>query len=189
MNGRQSKILVTDYKFGSHTLLYSSVDILTYGIFDKDILVLYLNEGQAGQFALKNTQSNSPPTVHGTSQVTSKFSGNGTTTVVYTQGSGQTVLQTDGLLIYLLEQKTAWKFWAPTTTLNPNVNPEEQIFVLGPYLVRSAYVSHGVVHVSGDNDVATTVEVYTGNPAIQTIVWNGIRLPATKCVYRSQIFS
>ena len=180
LNGRQSKILVTDYQFGSHGLLYSSVDILTYGVFDKDVLVLYLNEGQVGRFALKGTKSKISPTVHGTSQVTSTSSTNGTTTVVYTQGSGQTVLQTDGLLIYLLEQKTAWKFWAPATTTNPDVKPEEQIFVLGPYLVRSSYVSHEVVHVSGDNDIATTIEVYTGNSKIQTIVWNGIRLAAKK---------
>ena len=160
-------------------MLYSSVDILTYGAFDKDVLVLYLNQGQVGEFALKGGKSNAF-TIHGTSQVTSASSKIGATTVVYTQGSGQTVLQTDGLLIYLLEQKTAWKFWAPPTTTNPDVKPDEQIFVLGPYLVRSAYVSHEVVHVSGDNDVAATIEVYTGRATIETIVWNGIRLPATK---------
>jgi beta-galactosidase len=65
------------------------------------------------------------------------------------------------------------------------VKPNEQIFVLGPYLVRSAYVSHGVVHIAGDNDNATTIEVYTGNLAIQTIDWNGIRLDATKLAYGS----
>lgn len=51
--------------------------------------------------------------------------------------------------------------------------------------MRSASISHGAVQISGDNDVATTIEVYTGNPAIQTIIWNGIRIAATKTAYGS----
>lgn len=183
LNGRQSKILVTDYKFGYHTILYSSADVLTYGIFDRDVLVLYLEEGQIGQFAL-NTSAATEFDVHGTSKVTSTSS-EGLITFVYTQGLGQTVVEVDGALVYLLEQKTAWKFWAPPTTTNPDVKPDKQIFVLGPYLVRSAYISHGVVHVSGDNENATTIEVYSGNQGIQTIDWNGIRLDAIKTAYGS----
>ncbi|RDL39323.1 uncharacterized protein BP5553_03663 [Venustampulla echinocandica] len=173
LNGRQSKILVTDYNFGSNTLLYSTADILTYGIFDDnvDVLVLYLEENQIGQFALK-------------SNITSQTS-DGVGTVTYTQGAGKSIVSYNGVLIYLLEQKLAWKFWAPPTTNNPDVKPSEQIFVLGPYNVRNAYVSHGVVHVSGDNDKSTTIEVYTGNRGIQTIDWNGIRLDATKTPYGS----
>jgi beta-galactosidase len=183
LNGRQSKIFVTDYNFGKNSLLYSSADVLTYGVFDVDVIVLYLEEGQIGQFALKNAASTSH-TVFGTADL-SATSSDGSTTITYTQGAGKTVVQTNGILIYLLDQPTAWKFWAPPTTSNPDVKPDEQIFVLGPYLVRSAYISHGVVHVSGDNDNATTIEVYTGNPDIQTIDWNGLRLNAVKTPYGS----
>jgi beta-galactosidase len=41
------------------------------------------------------------------------------------------------------------------------------------------------VHVSGDNDNATTIEVYAGNNSIQTIDWNGVRLAATATPYGS----
>jgi hypothetical protein len=182
LNGRQSKILVTDYNFGSKSLLYSSADVLTYGVFDVDVLVLYAEEGQTSQFALKNTVTTH--SVFGTTELSAAASG-GTTTFTYTQGAGATVVKTDGVLIYLLDQPTAWKFWAPPTTTNPDVKPEEQIFVLGPYLVRSASISHGVVHISGDNDNATTIEVYTGDSDIQTIDWNGLRLDAVKTSYGS----
>lgn len=184
LNGRRSKILVTDYKFGSNTLLYSSVDVLTYGIFDKDVIIFYLEEGEVGQFALKNGALPAGHTVYGTSNVSTALSGS-STTVIYTQGAGQTVLEVNGVLVYLLEQKTAWKFWAPPTTSNPDVKPNEQIFVLGPYLVRTAQISHDVMYVSGDNDNATTIEAYTGNAAIQTINWNSIRLKTTKTPYGS----
>jgi beta-galactosidase len=180
LNGRQSKIIVTDYHFGNNNLLYSSSDVLTYGVFDRDVLVLYLEEGQVGQFALQNISTDSKFDTHGTSTVEATSRTGDATTFVYTQSSGKTVVQINDILIYLLERETAWKFWAPTTTLNPRVTPDEQIFVIGPYLVRNAYISHGVAHVSGDNDVATTIEIYSGQPSIETIVWNGIRLPATK---------
>ncbi|KAG0652405.1 putative beta-galactosidase C [Hyphodiscus hymeniophilus] len=184
LNGRQSKILVTDYNFGGNTLLYSSADVLTYGVFDVDVLVLYAEEGQTSHFALKHIPSPGGHTVLGKSKVSSNLSGD-VITLTYTQGAGMTVVMMNGLVVYLLDQPTAWKFWAPPTTTNPDVKPNEQIFVLGPYLVRSASVSHGVVHVSGDNDNATTIEVYTGNSDIQTIDWNGLRLSAVKTPYGS----
>ncbi|KAG9232521.1 putative beta-galactosidase C [Amylocarpus encephaloides] len=161
LNGRQSKIMVTDYKFGNHELLYSSVDILTYGVFDVDVLVLYLQEGQVGQFALKNSAggytAHAEQSTFGTSEVAMDTS-DSSITITYTRGSGKTVLRVNGLL---------------------------QIFVLGPYLVLSVSISHGVVHVSGDNDKATTIEVYTNNSTLQTIDWNGIRLDAVKTEYGS----
>jgi hypothetical protein len=184
LNGRQSKILVTDYKFGSNTLLYSSVDILTYGTFDKDVIIFYLEEGQTGQFALKNGWSSDRNNVYGAPNLTSTLS-DGIATITYTQGAGEAVIETNEVLIYLLEQKLAWKFWAPSTTSNPDVKPDEQIFVFGPYLVRSAYLSNGVVYISGDNDNTTTIEIYTGNPTIRTIDWNGIKLDAVRTPYGS----
>ena len=184
LNGRQSKILVTDYSFGSSALLYSSADILTYGTFDRDVIVFYLEQGQTGQFALKDGASSTSHTLYGTSNVATAAS-DGTTTVTYTQGTGKSVIEINGILVYLLEQKTAWRFWAPPTTSNPLVKPNEHIFVLGPYLVRTAHTSHNTVYVSGDNDNATTIEVYTGESTIKTINWNGIQLKTTKTPYGS----
>lgn len=186
LNGRQSKILVTDYNFGKSSLLYSTADILTYGVFDQDVIAFYLQIGQIGQFALDNMPFASNYTVYGSATVTKSWANN-TMTFVYTQTVGQTVLKVNSILIYLLEQQTAWKFWAPPTTINPTVQPDEQIFVLGPYLVRSAVASKTVVSVYGDNDNATTIEVYTGNPKIALIEWNGIHLETTATAYGSVI--
>jgi hypothetical protein len=40
--GRQSRWVVTDYAVGNETLLYSSAEIATYGLFDSPVLVFYL---------------------------------------------------------------------------------------------------------------------------------------------------
>jgi hypothetical protein len=186
LNGRQSKILVTDYTFGNHALLYSSADILTWGTFGKvDVIAFYLEEGQVGQFAIKNSPFNTTFTSFGPTAYTTTIS-NSTRTFTYTQESGQTVLQSVGLIIYLLDVPTAWKFWAPsTTTTNPDVQPNEQIFVLGPYLVRSASVSKDIVYISGDNDNTTTIEVYAGDANTRKIIWNGLPVKTTTTAYGS----
>jgi hypothetical protein len=183
LTGRQSKIIVTDYTFGKHTLLYSTAEVLTYGIFDVDVMVFYLRVGHVGKFAFKKPAGSTYKT-YGNSVFTSTKK-NDTTEFTYTQGKGVSAVKfSDGTLVYLLDLYTAWQFWAPTTSKSASVSPDKQIFVLGPYLTRTASVINGEVHISGDNNVTTTIEVYTGKP-IRTIVWNGIRLQADKTPWGS----
>ncbi|KFX91010.1 hypothetical protein V490_06125 [Pseudogymnoascus sp. VKM F-3557] len=184
LTGRQSKIIVTDYTFGKHALLYSTAEVLTYGVFDVDVLVFYLREGHVGQFAFKGMPSHLTYKVYGKSKLESTTA-NGITTYVYTQSAGTSVVKfSDGTIVYLLELWTAWQFWAPATTKNPTVEADEQIFVIGPYLTRSAYVNHGDVYVSGDSNSTTTLEVYAGK-SVKNIVWNGKKLPTTKTAWGS----
>ncbi|KAI0019138.1 family 35 glycosyl hydrolase [Xylariomycetidae sp. FL0641] len=190
LNGRQSKIAVTDYRMGNTTLLYSSSDIAVFGLFEAPVLVLYADAGQTGEFAFKADQGNM--TTHGTAKVesssTSAKSGSQSTQYTkytYEQDSGSTVLSfSSGLMVYLLETETAWNFFAPPTTSNPHIKPEEQIFVLGPYNVRSASMSEGTVTIVGDNANETTIEVFAGKAA-NSIVWNGKALETTQTEYGS----
>jgi beta-galactosidase len=139
--------------------------------FDVDVI------GQTGQFALSSVPSSAVYNIYGSAEVTATPE-NGGIAFSYTKTARTTVLEVIGILICLLDQKSAWEFWAPSTSADPSVQPDQQIFVIGPYLIRSAYVSHGVVHISGDNDNVTTIEVYAGVSDIETIDWNGIRLDA-----------
>ncbi|KAI4845463.1 hypothetical protein E4T45_07704, partial [Aureobasidium sp. EXF-8846] len=150
LNGRQSKIAVTDYHFGKNNLLYSSVDVLTYGLFgSKSVLVLYLEADQVGEYAFPGNVSTKS---YGAANITaSRVKVNGTasyTKFVYKQSASKTVVQlSNGVLMYLLDVTTAWSFWAPPTTSNPNVAADKQIFAIGPYLVRNASISSNVVSV------------------------------------------
>ncbi|KAK7728732.1 hypothetical protein SLS53_009385 [Cytospora paraplurivora] len=182
--GRQSRILVTDYAFGNHTLLYSSGDIATWASFDgADAIVFYLKEGQTGAFAFKG-EAGLTYTAYGSSSLHSSNSSSVGQAFTYTQGSGASFVKfSNGVLVYLLDQPTAWTFWAPSTGDDVYGSPDERIFILGPYLVRNASVSDGVLEVSGDNDNATTLEAFAGSTSIETIVWNGQHLDATKTAY------
>ncbi|KAK4545553.1 hypothetical protein LTR36_002903 [Oleoguttula mirabilis] len=192
LNGRQSKIITTDYHFGSHTLLYCSSDILTYGIFDVPVLVLYLDVGQVGEFAFKSPSTNLSFETYGSANVSTSTghtneanSSTSYTRYIYTQAVGSTVLRfSNGLLVYLLDQETAWSFFAPATTANPRITPSEQVFALGPYNVRNVTFSSGVVSLVGDNANTTNLEVYAG-PGATTIIWNGIELATKRTAYGS----
>ncbi|KAI1260189.1 family 35 glycosyl hydrolase [Xylariaceae sp. FL1019] len=185
LGGRQSKIVVTDYPLGNHTLLYASADIAVHGAFDVDVLVLYLQEGQNGEFAFKADTALTYQ-IFGSSSMTSTNS-TSNASFRYRQATGTTAVKfSNGVLVYLLDQQTVWRLWAPTTTTNPQVSLDEQIFVIGPYLVRDASIRGSQLIVNGDSNVTTTLEAYTGTP-VDTIMWNGSPLPATKTDYGSYI--
>jgi hypothetical protein len=195
LDGRQSKIIVTDYKLSDKlTLLYSSVDVLTYGIFDRPVLVLYLKDGQRGDFAFKESSSFSKFTSHG-SQLQVKTSSGPIERISWIQGKGYSVIDfhvdkssstSPPPLVYLLDIPSAWSFFAPSTTKSPFVDPNQQIFIIGPYLVRDAAIINDTLHIVGDHDLEVnqiTIEAYVGKPQVQTISWNNQILKTSKTPY------
>jgi archaellum component FlaF (FlaF/FlaG flagellin family) len=114
LNGRQSKIAVTDYHMGQTTLLYSSADILTYGLFGSEtVVVLYLEPGQTGEFAFSgNISSETPDNVDVTASRVTANDNRFYTKFVYKQAVGKSVVRlSNGVLMYLLDVSTAWSFW------------------------------------------------------------------------------
>ncbi|KAK4555167.1 hypothetical protein LTR86_007933 [Recurvomyces mirabilis] len=196
LNGRQSKILTTDYPFGKHTLLYSSADILTYGLFNQAVLVMYADVGQTSEFAFTDPKPHTTFHTYGTANVSATIAQSGSnstnkpceyTKYVYTQTQGSTVLRfSNGVVVYLLDTETAWTFFAPSTTANPNVAPHEQVFVLGPYNVRNVTTSRNTISLIGDNANTTGIEVYAGASA-NKISWNGKALDTRMTAYGSLI--
>ncbi|CAK44945.1 CAZyme family GH35 [Aspergillus niger] len=190
LQGRQSKVISTDYPLGHSTLLYVSTDIATYGTFgDTDVVVLYARSGQVVSFAFKNTTKLTFEEYGDSVNLTSSSGNRTITSYTYTQGSGTSVVKfSNGAIFYLVETETAFRFWAPPTTTDPYVTAEQQIFVLGPYLVRNVSISGSVVDLVGDNDNATTVEVFAGSPA-KAVKWNGKEITVTKTDYGSLVGS
>lgn len=189
LNGRQSKILTTDYSLGQSRLLYCTADIATYGIFDgKPVVVLYLDVGQVGEFAF--TESQHGKEVRGTARLTeasghASNSSKAFTKYTYTQTAGSTVVKfSSGIVVWLLDTETAYNFFAPATDNNPHVAPDKQMFVLGPYNVRSASLRGGTVSIVGDNANTTSIEVLAGKDA-RTIQWNGNNLKTSRTSYGS----
>lgn len=198
LNGRQSKIVTTDYHFGKNTMLCCTSDIAVYGLFDVPVVILYLEAGQVGEFSFESSGHSGyfDLKVHGDAHVTSSIGHSNAnsygksssyTKYTYTQVPGSTVVElADGTLFYLLEKETAWNFFAPTTTTDPNVKPDEQVFVLGPYNVRNVSISDGTATLVGDNANTTTLEVYAGT-GVDSVIWNGKNVETKRSAYGSLI--
>ncbi|OQE17633.1 hypothetical protein PENSTE_c020G02978 [Penicillium steckii] len=185
LNGHQSKILVTDFRFGSNTLLYSTAEVLTYAILDKTpTLVLWVPTGESGEFSVKGAKKGTVKQCEGCSGV--KFwKEDGGLTVSFTQSYGMTVLQLDNnVRVILLDRTAAYKFWAPALSNDPLVPETESILVEGPYLVRSAAIEKKKLTLTGDVVNATTLEVFAPK-AVKSITWNGKAVKTHRTEYGS----
>lgn len=125
LNGHQSKIAVTDFTFGSKTLLYSTAEVLTYAVFDGvPTLALWVPAGESGEFNIKRATKGSIESCEGCSGV--RFiKEHGGLTATFTQSYGMSVLEIDSVRVILLDRTYAYKFWVPALTTNPSVPDTE----------------------------------------------------------------
>lgn len=133
LNGRESKIIITDFTLKDTTVLYSTAELLTASILDeKPVLAFWLPKGESGEIAIKGVKSGVVKSTCADGceveilKDTHKLK-RGYVIVKYTQGSGTSVVQLDGgVRILLLDRATAYHFWAPTMSNDPFA-PEDRI--------------------------------------------------------------
>lgn len=120
LNGHQSKILVTDFGFGSRTLLYSTAEVLTFARFgEREVLVLWLPEGETGEFTLLKSDGVKSTGKNRLKNLDMK-EGDKSVTVSYTQDKGMFTLDLGGgSSILLLDREAAYRFWAPPLSNDP----------------------------------------------------------------------
>lgn len=126
LNGYQSKIIVTDFTFGSQELVYSTAEILTYAIFDDEpTLVLWVPTGEGGEFYVKGAKQGSVASCQGCSNIGFYPDSNGLL-VTFVQQVGSTVLTIDNdIRVVILDRTYAYPLFAPALTTDPLVSPNE----------------------------------------------------------------
>jgi beta-galactosidase len=180
--GVQSRIIVSDFRFGNNTLVYSTAEVLSHSVVDgQSILALWLPDGEFGEFSILGG-SKKREVISGTGGGFHQVGDN--LVLSYKQQTTQSVLQFDNFRVLLLPRSLAYTFWAPTLTNDPIVTPETVVFVNGPYLVRSLALNGSLVAVTGDIANAATLEVFA--PATYTsLQWNGKTLATHNTSYGS----
>jgi hypothetical protein len=120
INGHQSKIIVTDFPFGSKSLLYSTAEVLTYAVIDgKEILALWVPTGESGEFVVEGVHSAKVATCNGCANVKIYSSGSNVT-VSFMQNAGMSIIELeDGSKVVLLDRSSAYLFWSPALDNNP----------------------------------------------------------------------
>ncbi|KAK8061792.1 beta-galactosidase [Apiospora phragmitis] len=174
LNGHQAKILVTDFRFGSKTLLYSTAEVLTYSIIDgKEALALWVPTGESAEFSMEGVSSARLVLCGGCANV--KFFGGekeaNATTVSFTQNAGMSIVElSDGSRIVLLDRSAAYRFWSPALNSDP--------LATGNETMRSALIEGSTLKLRGDTTNATSLSVFAPK-YVCSLTWNGKKVAIT----------
>ncbi|KAJ5011871.1 beta-galactosidase [Colletotrichum sp. SAR 10_99] len=169
-------IHVTDYDVGGVNLVYSSGEIFTWKKYqDKRLLILYGGDGEEHEFAVPSSLGE--PTFEDGVNVTSCEIDRLRLVHWKVQESRQ-VVHFEGLEVHLLWRNDAYKHWVvdlpdlATGVVSPREG-EASVIVRGPYLVRNATFSNNTLHLTGDLNETTTLEVLGGVPENACLTFNG----------------
>lgn len=181
LSGRQSKLVVTDYSFGSSKVLYSTAQVLYAGtISNRDVLFLYGDPSQEHEAALHLT---GVPRLQAQSASISYTSTNGVSTVTFLSGIQGlvTVWDSSEQLVLYSDTTTAGTFWSPEIPTNPSnqfanywqYGTDTSVLIGGPYLVRNATILGSTLAIRGD--LYENVRLIVIAPeALNAVTWNGI---------------
>ncbi|KAG9113373.1 hypothetical protein FRC07_007781, partial [Ceratobasidium sp. 392] len=187
LNGRESKIIVTEYPFGSSTLRYSTAEIATWFTLDgEDHIVLYASN-QTTHTVLPTT-SRTKPTITGTSSSITAFLSNGVATISGTAPSGLVRVTVGKTSVWLADKNwIAPRIWQPrvngtTGTGKYDLSPRTgSVLVFGPYLVRNATISGSTLAIVGDSRSGVTTDLEVLAPvSVKSVTWNDRNIKVSK---------
>ncbi|WP_328540666.1 beta-galactosidase [Streptomyces sp. NBC_00344] len=170
--GRDSHVIVANYRLGDSQLQYSTSEIMTHAtIRDRDVAVLYGDPGSDGETVLRYS---SKPTVtsSGRPVTTTWDAATGDLRLNYTH-KGLTRISISGggtrpLLLLVGDKANAETFWRQDTAAGP-------VLVRGSHLLRTATSRNdgSTVALTGDNADDKNIEVFT---SADRVTWNGSAL-------------
>lgn len=122
LNGRESKILISDFAAGSQNIIYSTAEVLAVSILNnKPVIVFWVPTGQSGEFYLQGAHNGSIAKCSGCANVDFHTTALGTITS-FTQNQGMTVLiYENGVTAVVLDRTAAYQLWQPALTNDPHV--------------------------------------------------------------------
>ncbi|RWA12077.1 hypothetical protein EKO27_g3031 [Xylaria grammica] len=179
LNGRDSKIIVTDYDVGGINLIYSSADIYTHGNTGKKrVLLIYGLEGETHELAF-SSELGKPSVEGGAVKIQTK----GTIGVVQWQVTRTKKILHYGsnLDVYLLWRNDAFKYWkleleSPTPVGNYTSASKDTVIAKAGYLLRTATRSGTSLYLTGDLNATADLEIVAGFPGSNNVYFNGKKI-------------
>ncbi|KAJ1308106.1 hypothetical protein OPQ81_002169 [Rhizoctonia solani] len=167
LDGRDSKIFVTEYPFGNSVMSYSTAEVATWlTLDDQDHIVLFASN-QTTRTVIA-TSSRTKPTISGSS-------------------SSITATLSNSSVEISDKRWLAPRIWQPRTTATSgngiyDLSPRTgSILVFGPYLVRNATLTGSTLALVGDlaSNATSELEVLASS-SVKTITWNGENVKFSK---------
>jgi len=168
INGRDSKVLLANFRFGQQDLAYSTSELLTQLHEGKrDVAVLYGRTGEDGETVLRYRDRPDVRMIEG--KIDTHWDAASHTLRLNYRHEGLSrveIRQGDASLLLLLgDNAAAIRFWQLDTNDGP-------VLLRGPYLARAAEHRNDTLALTGDTDHAGDIEVFTA-AGTRTVTWNG----------------
>ncbi|ORY15606.1 glycoside hydrolase superfamily [Clohesyomyces aquaticus] len=169
LNGRDSKIHVSDYDIGGATLVYSTAEVYTWHKYeDRTVLIVYGGPGETHELALAVTGLT---VVEGNvKSITTR----GYTVINYQATSDRKVVKVgvdQSIYIYLLDRNSAYDYWSVDQGPHDSSNP---VILKAGYLMRSAKVDGTTLALTGDMNSTIPIEIIGGAPSgLSSLTFNG----------------
>ncbi|KAF2089080.1 glycoside hydrolase family 35 protein [Saccharata proteae CBS 121410] len=186
LNGRDSKIHVTDYSIGDYNVLYSSAEIFSWKQYDsKTVLVVYGGPGEHHELAISGVAQATSVEGSGVSTV----SKDGSVILNWQTSSTRRVVKVEGdLYVYILEDRnSAYDYWVLETPqvahaaplgVTSNTTSTPAIIAKAGYLLRNATVLGSTVALVGDLNTTASLEIIGGAPdKLSELTFNGDSIP------------
>ena len=180
LNGRDSKIHVTDYDLGGINLIYSSAEIFTWTrANNKTTLILYAGADETHEFALSSTIGSI--TTEGGKV---KHQTNGSITMVNWEVTPtRGIVRFGGSLeVHLLWRNDAYNHWvlelpAAEPIGNYSSRSKDIVIAKSGYLLRTVTVNGNSISLTGDINATTDLEIITGYPpGLKDVYYNNEKL-------------
>jgi hypothetical protein len=167
---------VTDYDVRGINLIYSSAEIYTHGTSGKKkVLLLYGLARETHELAFSSRLGK--PRVEGGSVKIDKKSS--TYVVQWEVSENRKILHYgDKLDVYLLWRNDAFNYWSlqlesPAPVGNYTSQDKETFIAKAGYLLRTATKSGKTLHLTGDLNTTTTLEIIAGAHDVRKVNFNG----------------
>ncbi|SMR58814.1 unnamed protein product [Zymoseptoria tritici ST99CH_1E4] len=178
LHGRDSKVYATDYDVGGANLLYTTAEIFTWKQYgDTKVLILYGGPDETNEFAVSGCGG--AKIAEGEDvKIEAK---NEAIVVQYSSSSTRKVVEFDnGLWVYLLDRQSAYNYWVvdlPNDDVTANFTNHKHaisapIIQFG-YLVRTVKVDGNNLHLTGDLNATSSLEVIGAPHCLEQLTFNG----------------
>ncbi|TFK90371.1 glycoside hydrolase family 35 protein [Polyporus arcularius HHB13444] len=187
LNGRQSKVIITDYSFGANGSVLSTTATVFFAgtIGSRDVLFLTGDADQSHEASLMLSGTGSRSDYSHVKYTTSHALRDATTITVRSGFKPEliTLWDSDEQLVVFSDPVTAATFWSPaireeTEHTIPGLETFWQfgtnttVLVGGPYLVRNVTINGSTLSLYGDLNATVPLTVI-GLPSITHVTWNG----------------
>lgn len=153
LNGRDSKIHVSDYDIGGINLIYSTGEIFTWtNIDNKTTLIMYGAQDETHEFAVPASLGTHEISSHCT-DIRNRTIGDSIVLQWDVMPSSCVVTFANTLEIHLLNRNDAYNYWALDAGSNTSV------ILKAGYLMRNASIVDSVLYLHGDINATTTLEI------------------------------